>query len=75
MDLFWWLQIWFGVESCTSSSSGVLVMQADLNTSVKYPFTIVEVLLEAFGVDIGGGYSIGCKFRTMLNCSKLGPYA
>ena len=57
------------------SSFGLLVMQADLNPSVKYLLAIVEVLLEAFGVDIGGGYNIGCKFRTILNHSKLGPCA
>ena len=74
MDSFWWLQIWFGAESCTSSS-GVLVMQADLNTSAKYPLAIVEVLLEVFGADIRGGYDIGCKFGTMLNHSELGPHA
>jgi len=57
------------------SSSGVFVMQADLNTSVKYLLPIVEVLLEAFGADIGGGYDIGCKFTTTLNRSELGPCA
>jgi len=33
----------------------------------------VEVLLEAFGDGIGGGYNIRCKFGTMLNHSELGP--
>jgi Kyakuja-Dileera-Zisupton transposase len=57
------------------SSSGLLVMQADLNPSAKYPLAVVEVLLEVFGVDIGGGYDIGCKFGTTLNRSELGPRA
>ena len=35
----------------------------------------MEVLLEAFGDGIGGGYDIGCKFGTMLNHSELGPRA
>jgi hypothetical protein len=50
-------------------------MQANPYPSVKYPLTIVEVLLEVFGEGIGGGYDIGCKFGTTLNRSKLGPRA
>ena len=36
---------------------------------------VVEILLEVFGAGIGGGYDIGCKFRTTLNRSELGPHA
>jgi hypothetical protein len=50
-------------------------MFADLESSAKYPLAIVEVLLEVFGAGIGGGYDIGCKFRTTLNRSELGPRA
>ena len=74
MDLFWWLQIWFGVENCTSRS-GLLLMFANSKPSVKYPLAVVEVLLEVFGAGIGGGYDIRCKFRTTLNHSELGPCA
>jgi hypothetical protein len=42
---------------------------------VKYPLAVVEVLLEAFGDGIGGGYDIGCKFGMTLNRSELGPRA
>jgi hypothetical protein len=35
----------------------------------------VEALLEAFGMRTGGGYDIGCKFRTTLDLSELGPLA
>ena len=45
------------------------------SNSSKYPLAVVEVLLEAFGADIGGGYDIGCKFQTMLAHSELGPRA
>ena len=41
----------------------------------KYPLAVVESLLEAFGAGLGGGYDIGCKFRTTLDHSELGPRA
>jgi hypothetical protein len=37
-------------------------MLANYKHSTKYPLAIVELLLEVFGPDIGGGYDIGCKF-------------
>jgi len=40
--------------------------------SAKYPLAIVEVLLQAFGEGIGGGYDIGCKFKKTLASSPLG---
>jgi len=39
--------------------------------SAKYPLACVEKLLDAFGDDIGGGFDIGCKFKTTLNNSPL----
>ena len=47
----------------------------NLAFSAKYLLAVVEVLLEAFGAGIGGGYDIGCKFGTMLNHNKLRPLA
>jgi hypothetical protein len=41
----------------------------------KYPLAIVEALLEAFGSDLGGGYDIGCHFKTTLANSGLGERA
>lgn len=32
-------------------------------------------MLDAFGEDLGCGYDIGCKFKTTLNNSPLGPRA
>ena len=43
--------------------------------SVKYPWVCVEKLLDAFSEDIGSGFNIGCKFKTTLNNSPLGPRA
>ncbi|KAF9049005.1 hypothetical protein BJ165DRAFT_1343532, partial [Panaeolus papilionaceus] len=41
----------------------------------KYPLAAVDRLLDAFGSDLGIGYNIGCKFRTTLKNSPLGPRA
>ncbi|KAF8156907.1 hypothetical protein B0H34DRAFT_783174 [Crassisporium funariophilum] len=41
----------------------------------KYPLATAEALLDAFGVKIGGGYVIGCKFGITLARSPLGPRA
>jgi hypothetical protein len=41
----------------------------------KYPLATVEALLEAFGINIGGGYNIGCKFGITLGRSPLGRQA
>lgn len=41
----------------------------------KYGLAIVKKLLEAFGSDIGCGYDIGCKFKSTLAKSPLGPEA
>ncbi|KAG6847569.1 hypothetical protein H0H93_007343 [Arthromyces matolae] len=57
---------------------GFVLVIADMVQSgelAKYPLAVVEVLLEAFGVRIGGGYDIGCKFKTTLDQSPLGPLA
>ncbi|KAG1807132.1 uncharacterized protein BJ212DRAFT_1449386 [Suillus subaureus] len=39
----------------------------------KYPLAIVAKLLDAFGGGLGGGYDIGCQFRTTPDNSSLGP--
>jgi hypothetical protein len=57
------------------SCSVLLLTLANPIPSAKYPLAVVEVLLEVFGAGIGGGYDIGCKFRTTLNRSELGPRA
>ncbi|KAJ6489101.1 hypothetical protein C8R45DRAFT_1053342 [Mycena sanguinolenta] len=37
----------------------------------KYPLAIVDKLLDAFSLKIGGGYNIGCHFETTVNNSDL----
>ncbi|KAF8331785.1 hypothetical protein F5887DRAFT_1063958 [Amanita rubescens] len=41
----------------------------------KYPLAVVDLLLKAFGSNIGVGYDIGCKFATTVKKSPLGPVA
>ncbi|KAJ7801403.1 hypothetical protein B0H14DRAFT_3489656 [Mycena olivaceomarginata] len=41
----------------------------------KYPLAVVEVLLDTFGLKLGGGYNIGCHFEATLKNSKLGDKA
>ena len=45
--------------------------EANSDIRAKYPLAVVEVLLEALGEDIGGGYDIGCGFGTTLDQSPL----
>ncbi|KAG6839200.1 hypothetical protein C0991_004959 [Blastosporella zonata] len=54
---------------------GFVLVLADMVQSgelAKYPLAVVEVLLQAFGLRIGRGYDIGCKFKTTLDQSPLG---
>ncbi|KAG1743564.1 uncharacterized protein EDB91DRAFT_1247062 [Suillus paluster] len=41
----------------------------------KYPLAIVSKLLDVFGSNLGGGYDIGCQFKTTLDNSSLRPLA
>ncbi|KAI5990606.1 hypothetical protein EDD15DRAFT_2388740 [Pisolithus albus] len=38
----------------------------------KYALAVTSKLLDAFGSDLGGGYDIGCRFKTTLASSTLG---
>ncbi|KAJ6451554.1 hypothetical protein C8R45DRAFT_1057106 [Mycena sanguinolenta] len=57
---------------------GFVLVVADMVRSgelSKYPLAIVNTLLDAFGLKIGGGYDIGCHFETTINNSNLGDKA
>ncbi|KAJ6459300.1 hypothetical protein C8R45DRAFT_1109624 [Mycena sanguinolenta] len=57
---------------------GFVLVVADMVRSgelAKYPLAIVDTLLDAFGLKIGGGYDIGCHFETTINNSDLGDKA
>ncbi|KAG6906459.1 hypothetical protein DXG01_013831 [Tephrocybe rancida] len=54
---------------------GLVIADMVQSGESKYPLAVVATLLEVFGEDIGGGYDIGCKFKTTLNQSELGARA
>ncbi|KAF7374056.1 hypothetical protein MSAN_00286500 [Mycena sanguinolenta] len=57
---------------------GFVLVVADMVRSgelSKYPLAIVNELLQAFGLKVGGGYDIGCHFDTTLGNSGLGDKA
>ncbi|KAI6013624.1 hypothetical protein BKA83DRAFT_4473946 [Pisolithus microcarpus] len=41
----------------------------------KYALVVTSKLLDAFGPDLGGGYDIGCRFKTTLASSAIGEHA
>lgn len=54
---------------------GTLFINSQLFYSAKYLLAVVSKLLEVFGSNLGGGYDIGCQFRTTLDNSSIGPLA
>ncbi|KAG1793324.1 uncharacterized protein HD556DRAFT_1479424 [Suillus plorans] len=57
---------------------GFTLIIADMVQSgerAKYPLAVVSRLLDTFGHNLGGGYDIGCRFKTTLSRSSLGPRA
>ncbi|KAG6825030.1 hypothetical protein H0H92_005057 [Tricholoma furcatifolium] len=60
---------------CRHGFSLVIADMVQSGELAKYPLAVVSALLEAFGDGIGGGYDIGCKFKTTLDRSKLGERA
>ncbi|KAG6807196.1 hypothetical protein H0H92_008450 [Tricholoma furcatifolium] len=60
---------------CRHGFSLVIADMVQSGELAKYPLAVVSALLEAFGDGIGGGYDIGCKFKTTLDRSELGERA
>ncbi|KAI6015478.1 hypothetical protein BKA83DRAFT_4465568 [Pisolithus microcarpus] len=57
---------------------GFCLVIADMVQSgeqTKYALTVTSKLLDAFSSDLGGGYDIGCQFKTTLASSILGERA
>ncbi|KAF7981823.1 hypothetical protein HWV62_31947 [Athelia sp. TMB] len=55
---------------------GFALVLADMVKSgelAKYPLAVANLLLHTFGKDLGGGYDIGCKFKSTLLRSPLAP--
>ncbi|KAJ7147203.1 hypothetical protein C8R43DRAFT_953380 [Mycena crocata] len=57
---------------------GFVLVLADMIRSgelAKYPLAVVEELLDAFGLNLGAGYDVGCHFGATVANSELGPLA
>jgi hypothetical protein len=44
-------------------------------SSSKYALAVVSKMIDVFGADLGKGYDIGCRMKTTINNSSLGPKA
>ncbi|KAG1848953.1 hypothetical protein DFJ58DRAFT_717000 [Suillus subalutaceus] len=60
---------------CRHGFSLVIADMVQSGEQAKYPLAVVSKLLDAFGTDLGGGYDIGCRFKTTLSRSVLGQRA
>lgn len=58
-----------------NSKSLIPCLLADPFFRAKYPLAVVSKLLDTFGSNLGGGYDIGCRFKTTLSRSSLGQRA
>ncbi|KAG2058969.1 hypothetical protein BDR06DRAFT_980317 [Suillus hirtellus] len=59
---------------CRHGFSLVIADMVQSGEQAKYPLAVVSKLLDAFGKDLGGGYDIGCRFKTTLSRSVLGHH-
>ncbi|KAF8523540.1 hypothetical protein BU17DRAFT_74962 [Hysterangium stoloniferum] len=60
---------------CRHGFSLVIADMVQSGGKAKYPLAVVAKLLQVFGKDLGGGFDIGCQFKTTLAWSPLGPQA
>ncbi|KAG1902578.1 uncharacterized protein F5891DRAFT_1127555 [Suillus fuscotomentosus] len=60
---------------CRHGFSLLIVDMVQSGELAKYPLAVVAKLMDVFGDGLGGGYDIGCQFKTTLNNSPLGPRA
>ncbi|KAG6895498.1 hypothetical protein C0992_000998 [Termitomyces sp. T32_za158] len=60
---------------CRHSFSLVIADMVASGELSKYPLAVVDILLDAFGNDLGVGYDIGCRFKTTVGKSDLGARA
>ncbi|KAG1785400.1 uncharacterized protein HD556DRAFT_1435129 [Suillus plorans] len=60
---------------CRHSFTLIIADMVQSGERAKYPLAVVSRLLDTFGHNLGGGYNIGCRFKTTLSRSSLGPHA
>ncbi|KAG2337267.1 hypothetical protein BDR05DRAFT_978578 [Suillus weaverae] len=63
------------IAVCCHGFSLVIADMVQSGELAKYPLAVVSKLLNTFGSDLGGGYNIGCQFKTTLANSSLGSCA
>ncbi|KAG0708391.1 hypothetical protein DFH29DRAFT_1045059 [Suillus ampliporus] len=63
------------IAVCRHGFSLVMADMVQSGELAKYPLAVVSKLLNTFGSDLGGGYDIGCQFKTTLDNSSLGTRA
>ena len=75
---------WFLLAHCRHGTKrrtvSKLLRQVYLQTNIlvyrsKYALSVTSKLLDTFSLDLGGGYNIGCRFKTTLASSVLGERA
>ncbi|EIW83300.1 hypothetical protein CONPUDRAFT_42015, partial [Coniophora puteana RWD-64-598 SS2] len=63
------------VALCRHGTSLVIADMVDSGEQSKYGLAVVKKILDTFGPKLGGGYDIGCHFKTTLANSDLGRLA
>ncbi|KAG1834285.1 hypothetical protein DFJ58DRAFT_719367 [Suillus subalutaceus] len=63
------------VAVCRHGFSLLIADMVQSGELAKYPLAVVSKLMDVFGKNLGGGYDIGCQFKTTLDQSSLGPLA
>ncbi|KAG1857938.1 hypothetical protein C8R48DRAFT_748846 [Suillus tomentosus] len=63
------------MSACCHGFSLLIADMVQSGEQSKYPLAVVSKLLDTFGKDLGGGYNVGCRFKTTLSRSSLGRRA
>ncbi|KAI6041993.1 hypothetical protein EDC04DRAFT_2878686 [Pisolithus marmoratus] len=63
------------IAVCQHDFCLLMVDMVQSSEQSKYALTVTSKLLDTFGSDLGGGYDIGCQFKTTLASSALGEHA
>lgn len=63
------------MENCESCYICFVLILALTILRAKYPLAVVKELLDAFGMDLGAGYDVGCHFQATVANSDLGDAA
>ncbi|KAG1884117.1 hypothetical protein F4604DRAFT_1878863 [Suillus subluteus] len=63
------------MSACHHGFSLLIADMVQSGEQSKYPLAVVSKLLDTFRKDLGGGYDIGCRFKTTLSWSSLGRHA